>query len=102
MPVEVFVLYSPPEDPAAFDAHFVAVHIPLVKTMPHLDQFEVSAGPVDVQGGDPCHLIARLRYASQGDLEASLASPEGQTAVMDLSNFASAGVTLVTAEMRQA
>ena len=100
MPVDVIVLYATPDDPAAFDEHYTHIHIPLARAMPYLECFEVSAGPVDVQGGPSCHLVARLGYASHADLEASLASPEGQSAVADLANFAQAGAILVTAEMR--
>jgi uncharacterized protein (TIGR02118 family) len=96
MPVDVIVLYRPPADPEAFGRHYRTVHVPLVHAMPGLEAFEVSDGPVDTQGGDPVHFVARLRFASQADLEASLASPEGQAAVGDLANFADAGAIVVT------
>jgi uncharacterized protein (TIGR02118 family) len=102
MPVDVIVLYGPPADPAAFDRHYREVHVPLTKAMPHLAGFEVSQGPVAVQGADAVHLVARLRYASQADLEASLGSPEGAAAVGDLANFADGGVTLYTAAVADA
>jgi uncharacterized protein (TIGR02118 family) len=99
MPVDVIVLYRPPADPEAFGRHYHTVHVPLVHAMPHLVAFEVSDGPVDTQGGDPVHFVARLRYDSKAELDASLASPEGQAAVGDLANFADGGAILVTTEV---
>jgi uncharacterized protein (TIGR02118 family) len=96
MSVDVIVLYRPPADPAAFDRHYRTVHVPLVLAMPHLVSFEITDGPVDTQGGDEVHFVARLRFRSQADLDASLASPEGAAAVGDLANFAQAGAILVT------
>jgi uncharacterized protein (TIGR02118 family) len=102
MPVDVIVLYGPPADEAAFDRHYQSVHVPLTKAMPHLAGFEISRGPVAVQGAGDVHLVARLRYASRADLEASLASAEGAAAVGDLANFADGGVALYTAEVAEA
>lgn len=96
MPVDLIVLYNPPTDPAAFDRHYHAVHVPLVHAMPHLVEFEVSQGDIAVQDGGPVHLLARLRYASREDLDASLASPEGQAALADLANFSFTGATVLT------
>jgi uncharacterized protein (TIGR02118 family) len=99
MPVDVIVIYGPPADPAAFDRYYASTHAPLTKAMPKLLGFEITRGPVAAQNGPGAHLIARLRYESQADLEASLASPEGVAAVEDLGNFADGGVTLYTAEV---
>lgn len=94
---QVIVIYGVPRDPAAFDRHYAGVHIPLTRKMPHLKGFEVSRGPVAAAGGGaPVHLVAILSYASAADLEASLASPEGQAAVADVANFATGGATLLT------
>jgi uncharacterized protein (TIGR02118 family) len=102
MPVDLIVLYRPPTDPAAFDRHYRTVHVPLVHELPHLVAFETSTGPVDTQGGDPVHFVARLRFASHDDLGASMTSPEGVTALADLANFAQAGAVVVTAEVAEA
>jgi uncharacterized protein (TIGR02118 family) len=103
MPVDVIVLYHPPSDPAAFDRYYETTHVPLAKAMPGLVEYEYSRGGVSVQGdAADVHLIARLRYASEADREAALASPEGAAAVADLANFADGGVTLLTAEVASA
>ena len=63
---------------------------------------EVSAGPVmSPQGPAPYHLVAELSFDSMADLQAGLASPEGQAAAADLANFATGGVTLLTYDVRE-
>jgi uncharacterized protein (TIGR02118 family) len=99
MPVDMIILYNPPADPAAFDRHYRETHAPLVDAMPHLVAFEYSEGAVAVVDGGPFHLVARLRFASAADKDASLASPEGVRALEDLANFSFTGATVVTATM---
>lgn len=97
--IRMFVLYGAPTDPDHFQRHYRDVHIPLVKKMPHLVSCEVSTGPAAIgpQGGE-YHLVAILTYNSKADLDASMASPEGQAVVADVPNYASGGITLVTAD----
>src|SRR3954449_441137 len=100
MPVDVFILYHPPADAAAFDRYYETTHAPLAKAIPGLVEYEYSRGGIDVQGdAADVHLIARLRFAGRPEREASLASPEGAAAVADLANFADGGVTVMTAEV---
>lgn len=96
----VVVIYGPPDDTGAFDKHYANVHAKLVLSMPHLRSFQFSAGPVASNIPDrPAHLVAFLDYASQADLDASLASPQGKAAVDDLANFASGGATILTIDI---
>lgn len=95
---KVIVIYGKPEDAAAFDRHYLEIHVPLVHKMPFLKSFEFSKGGVQSSSVEqPPHLVAILGYASDEDREASLASPEGKAAVADVGNFASGGVTILTA-----
>ncbi len=97
--IRTFVMYGAPEDPEAFDTYYRDVHIPLVRKMPHLISCEVSQGGAEiVPDGGSYHLVAILNYESKVDMEAALASEEGKVAVADVANFATGGVTLVTAE----
>ena len=97
--IRTFVLYGTPEDPAAFERHYRDVHIPIVRKMPHLKSFEMSRGPAAIgpQGGE-YHLVAILSYESRKDMEAALGSEAGKAAVADVANFATGGVSLVTAD----
>lgn len=94
---QIIVIYGAPHDPAHFDYHYEATHVPLVMKMPHLLDFRYSKGPVLSSPPESApHLVATLSYGSEADLAASLESPEGKAAVADVANFASGGVTILT------
>lgn len=100
---KLVVLYKKPSDPAAFDAHYASTHAPLAKKIPGLKRYEISTGPVTTPAGDsPWHLVAVLDFDSADALRAGLASPEGQAAAGDLSNFAQAGAELLIFDTRDA
>jgi uncharacterized protein (TIGR02118 family) len=92
---QLLVLYHTPADPAAFDSYYHQTHIPLAQKIPGLRSFVISGSPVQALAGIAPHLIAILTFDSLAELNAALASPEGQAAAADLSNFASAGATLL-------
>lgn len=98
----VIVNYGMPTDTAAFDKHYAEVHTPLTKAMPHLKSFEVSRGEVVSSSEDiKVYVTAILTYETQADLEASMASPEGQAAVEDLGTLATGGVTILTIDTEE-
>lgn len=92
---QVLVLYNRPADSAAFDRHYRETHIPLAKRIPGLRSFTISNGPVKTLAGAHPYLVAILSFDSMADVNAALASPEGQAAALDLQNFASGGATLL-------
>ena len=92
---QLLVLYNTPADPIAFDHYYHRTHIPLAQKIPRLGSYVISSGPVQALAGMAPHLLAILNFDSLADLSAALASPEGQAAAADLSNFASAGATLL-------
>jgi uncharacterized protein (TIGR02118 family) len=92
---QLLVLHNAPADPAAFDRYYHKTHIPLAKKIPGLHSYVISDGPVQAPAGTAPHLIAILQFDSMADLNSALASPEGQAAAADLSNFASGGATLL-------
>ena len=92
---QVLVLYNTPTDSAAFNCYYEQTHIPLANKIPGLRSYVISSGPVQAPGGNAPHLVAVLTFDSMADLNAALASPEGQAAAADLSNFASGGATLL-------
>jgi uncharacterized protein (TIGR02118 family) len=94
----LIVLYSPPEDPAGFDAHYRDVHTPMVRRYPGLRELRLTR-PSGVAGRDPAfHLVAEMAFDSRADLDAALASDAGRESGMDLRNFAGAGVTMLIAD----
>lgn len=87
-------LYSPPEDPDAFDAHYRDVHAPIVARYPGIRDVRLSK-PIGVGGRDaPYHLMSEMVFDTVADLEAALTSEAGAESAKDLRNFAGAGVKL--------
>jgi uncharacterized protein (TIGR02118 family) len=98
--VKLVVAYGKPEDPAAFDQHYTDTHAPLAQKIPNLRRFE--AGKVlGTPDGTPApyYFIAELSFASVEELQASLATPEGQAAAGDVATFASGGATMMITEV---
>lgn len=92
----LLVLYKTPKDPEAFKKHYHAVHIPLAKKIPGLLRYDISVGPVQTPAGNSdIHLVAALDFETASVLKLGLASPEGQAAAGDLSNFADGGADLL-------
>jgi uncharacterized protein (TIGR02118 family) len=94
----LIVLYRPPEDPAAFDAHYRDVHTPIVRSYPKLRDLRLTR--TDGVAGRPSdyYLMAEMSFDSRADLDAALASDAGRESGSDLRNFAGAGVTLFIAD----
>jgi uncharacterized protein (TIGR02118 family) len=98
---QLLVLYNQPADPAAFDRYYFEKHVPIAKKVPGVRSYLVNSGsPTMMAGTLSPHLIAELQFDSMADLEAAMASPEGQAAAADLANFAQAGVTLLVFDTR--
>ena len=88
------VLYGHPTDPAEFDRYYDEVHIPLAKKMQGLKGWTIGKCQAVSPGEQPpYYMIVGLYADSRADLEAILASPEGQAAVADVANFATGGAT---------
>ena len=86
---KLMVLYKMPKDPAAFDAYYLATHVPLVKKIPGLKSFEITTGPIaTATGPSETYMIATLGFADMTALGTGLGSPEGQAASADVPNFA--------------
>jgi uncharacterized protein (TIGR02118 family) len=93
---KLIVMYRTPADPAAFDARYFGTHVPIAKKIPGLRSYEVNDGGVGTPAGPAgFHLVAILTFDSMADIEAGMASPEGQAAAADLANFAQAGAELM-------
>lgn len=96
--IQATVLYGQPTDPDAFEAYWTSKHMPLVERV---------AGPVvtamytskclrnPVGGQPPYYRIATLIFTSMDKLQALMASPEGQSIIVDHQNFATGGHALV-------
>jgi uncharacterized protein (TIGR02118 family) len=94
----LIALYSQPEDPEAFDAHYRDVHDPIVRRYPGIR--DVRLTKADGVGGRPApyYLMAEMIFESRADLDGALASEPARESARDLRNFAGAGVQLFIAE----
>jgi uncharacterized protein (TIGR02118 family) len=98
--VKLTVLYGPPTDAAAFDAHYFGTHVAIADALPGLVRNEVSRFSGSADGSpSPYYLQAELYFESQDSLTDALRSEEGQAASADLANFATGTVTLLTADV---
>ena len=100
MTVALVVLYTRPDDPAAFDRHYREVHAPLVDRVPGLLAWDHGRLVAAVDGGDPPYYrIATLRFANQEARDAGLGSAEGQAAAEDYQNIAPPGSRMFSADI---
>ena len=98
--IKLTVLYEHPADPAAFDAHYLSTHRPLVEALPGLDHFEVSRTQPGADGAAaPYYLIAELYFKDLDVLGAAMGSTEGAALVADTPNVASTPSTAVLSEL---
>jgi uncharacterized protein (TIGR02118 family) len=90
----VTISYGTPLDPDAFDDHYRAKHLSLVKDIPGVQKFV--AGPCESLDGNPpaSYYLAQLYFADRDAAAAGLTSQQGQAAAADIANFASGGATL--------
>jgi uncharacterized protein (TIGR02118 family) len=78
------VIYRMPKDPAAFDAHYFEVHVPLAKQLPGLRKYEVSGRPIVTPAGDPePYLIGTLYFDDLAAIRRAFATAEGQACAAD-------------------
>ncbi len=98
MSARLIALFSQPEDPAAFDAHYRDTHTPIVRRYPKLRGIHLTR--IEGVGGrpSPYYLMAEMRFDTRADLEEALGSEAGIESGRDLRNFAAAGVTLLIAD----
>ena len=89
--IRFLVVYETPADPAAFDAHYRDVHIPLAKKLPGLRRYTISRDAAAVRGGDPFYLVAELDWDDMASLQAAFASPEGRATAADVAELAPEG-----------
>jgi uncharacterized protein (TIGR02118 family) len=78
------VIYRTPKDPAAFDAHYFGVHVPLAKRLPGLEKYEVGRRRIITPAGDPePYLVATLYFEDLAAIRRAFATPEGRACAAD-------------------
>ena len=98
--------YTPPSDEAAFEEHYVAVHLPLAASLPGLLRMETARGTGTPDGGPaPYSRTADLYFASSEALTAAFASDAGRATGRDASTLAKrtgSTLTMMISEVDQA
>ncbi len=92
MTIKLVVLYTQPDDPAAFDEHYLGVHMPLVAKLPGLERAETGKFTMALDGGElTFHRVAELYFADQDAMNAAFGSPEGAATAADYGAIAPPG-----------
>jgi uncharacterized protein (TIGR02118 family) len=98
--VKITGLFGHPEDPDAFEEYYASTHVPLVKKIPNLQRFEAARIVATPDGSEPPYYrIAELYFEDMEQMQAGLASDEGQAMAVDAQNFATGGLTLFVSEI---
>jgi uncharacterized protein (TIGR02118 family) len=98
MTVKLVVLYTQPDDGAAFDEHYLGVHAPLVEAIPGLQRWEGSRFVAAADGGEQNFFrMAELYFDDQASLQAALGSEEGRAAGGDYQQIAPPGSRMFVA-----
>lgn len=86
------VLYGHPDDPAAFDRYYRETHIPIARRMRGLKGWTIGKCQAATAGAPPpFYMIVGLYTDTRPEMEAILATPEGQATIADVPNFATGG-----------
>jgi uncharacterized protein (TIGR02118 family) len=79
-------------DPAEFDRYYRETHIPIARTMKGVKGWTIGKCQSAVPGQPPpYYMIVGLYAETRSELDAILASPEGQATVADVPRFATGG-----------
>lgn len=87
--MKLLVLYTPPAQADEFEAHYTAVHLPLVASMPGLLRSETAVVVATPDGSPPPYSrIASLYFEDADAMQASFASDEGKRTARDATELA--------------
>jgi uncharacterized protein (TIGR02118 family) len=101
MPAKLITIFSTPEDPEAFERHYVDTHVPLVQALPGLRAYDYGRALTNFDGSAPdAFWIISLTFDDEAALRASFASPAGQEATADMPNFVTGAIKSFVSEVR--
>jgi len=95
---KLIALYTTPDDPEAFMAHYRAIHLPLVAKVPGLVRTELSLVTRTLVGKADNYLLAEMYFKDEHFRDA-LRSPENAALGQDLALFADGLVIVMTADI---
>jgi len=87
--IKLTVLYTPPTDAEAFEAHYLSAHMPLANALPGLMRSETSVCVATPDGSPvPYHRIAELYFEDAATMGSAFASELGQKTAADAQQLA--------------
>lgn len=100
MPVKITITFGPPEDPEAFERHYLDTHAPLVKELPGLRAYEYGHALTNFDGSEPdAFWVVSLTFDDEEAMHASFGSPAGQKTTADMGNFITGSMKSVVSEV---
>jgi uncharacterized protein (TIGR02118 family) len=100
MAIKLVVLYTRPDDPDAFDKHYLEVHAPLVKQVPGLLRFEGARFVATPDATElTYHRIAELYFEDEASLQSGMGSAEGTATAADYTQIAPPGSRMFVAAL---
>jgi uncharacterized protein (TIGR02118 family) len=97
--IKLTLLYGHPKDPAAFEQYYAGTHLPIAAKIQGAERAEFSKVIGTPDGSTPAfYRIAEFWFGSLDQMQSVMASPEAKSAVADLPNFATGGVTVLISE----
>jgi uncharacterized protein (TIGR02118 family) len=92
MTVKLVVLYTQPDDPEAFDQHYLQAHVPLVHAIPGLERAETGRFVTALDGGEKTYYrTASLYFADSATMQAGFGSDAGKATAADYQAIAPPG-----------
>lgn len=93
--IKFTVLYGHPADAAAFESYY-PTHLSIARKMQGVIRMELTKFSTGPDGSPPAYYrMAELYFPSSEAMLATLATPQAQATVHDLSSFATGGVTML-------
>jgi len=96
---KIIVLYPHPNDPAAFEQYYRAVHLPLARKLPGMLDCRFTLS-VNAEGGSsPYFAVFEADFADQVAMVAAITSSEGRAVQADVPNYATGGAIVLDYEV---
>jgi uncharacterized protein (TIGR02118 family) len=100
MSVKLTVIYDNPTDPAAFEAHYTAVHVPLAGKVAGVKRAELAKVFAKEDGSPtPAYRTADLYFDDYESACAAIATPEAQALIGDALHLGTGGVKFLLSDI---
>jgi len=94
--IKLTILYGHPRDDQAFENYYSQTHLPIAARLRGVSRLELTQFRAGPGGRKPDYYrMAEIYFQDEAQLDAELASEQGQAAIADLPNFATGGVTMI-------